>query len=79
MEGLKIWYDPEGDLLEVSFAQRPGILQPTEALNVMIKVDREGQIIGFLVLNVSEVAMEPLEVEISAPETQSALEPLSSG
>ncbi len=64
MEGLKIWYDPEGDFLEVTFAKRPGTFQPTPVQNMMVKMDQEGHIIGFSVLNISEVADVPLEIEI---------------
>jgi uncharacterized protein YuzE len=64
MEGLKIWYDPEGDFLEVTFAQRPGEFQPTPVHNMMVKMDSDGHIIGFSVLNISEVANAPMEIEI---------------
>jgi uncharacterized protein YuzE len=64
MESLKIWYDPEGDYLEVNFARKPGTFQATPVPNMMVKLDAEGQIIGFSVLNISEVAEAPLEIEI---------------
>jgi uncharacterized protein YuzE len=64
MEGLKIWYDPEGDYLEVNFARKPGILQATPVPNMLVKVDEDGQIIGFAVLNISEAAEAPLEIDI---------------
>jgi hypothetical protein len=64
MEGLKIWYDPEGDFLEVTFAHKPGVFQSTPVSNMMVKLDYEGHIIGFSVLNISEVADAPMEIEI---------------
>lgn len=64
MEGLKIWYDPEGDFLEVTFAQKSGVYQSTPVSNMMVKLDGDGHIIGFSVLNISEVADAPMEIEI---------------
>ncbi|RJP76855.1 MAG: DUF2283 domain-containing protein [Candidatus Zixiibacteriota bacterium] len=64
MEGLKIWYDPEGDFLEVMFSQQPGEFQPSPVDNMMVKMDGEGRILGFCVLNISAVADAPLEIEI---------------
>ena len=29
---LKIWYDKEGDFLEVMFEQRPGVFRQTDGL-----------------------------------------------
>jgi uncharacterized protein YuzE len=64
MEGLKIWYDPEGDFLEVNFARKPGQFQATPVRNMLVKIDDEGHIVGFSVLNISEVAEAPMEIEI---------------
>ena len=64
MERLKIWYDPEGDFLEVNFMRQPGTFQPTPVPNMLVKTDGEGRVIGFSVLNISEVADTPLEIEI---------------
>lgn len=64
MEGLKIWYDPEGDFLEVNFAGKPGQFMATPVPNMLVKIDDEGHIVGFSVLNISEVAETPMEIEI---------------
>ncbi len=36
---VKIWYDREGDYLEVTFNPRPGFFRETAADQVMEKVD----------------------------------------
>jgi uncharacterized protein YuzE len=61
---VKIWYDPEGDYLEVTFDQKAGYFR--EALNdqVMEKVDDQGNILGFSVLRVSALKEQPLEVAL---------------
>ncbi len=64
MERLKIWYDPEGDFLEVNFARGPGVFQATPVPNMLVKLDAEGRMIGFTVLNVSDVAETPMEIDI---------------
>ncbi len=64
MEGLKIWYDPEGDFLEVVFTRKSGQFHATPVRNMLVKIDDEGHIVGFSVLNISEVAETPIEIEI---------------
>ena len=59
---LRIWYDKEGDYLEVMFEQRAGHFRPTVNAQVMEKVDEKGNVIGFSVMKVSELHGEPLDV-----------------
>jgi uncharacterized protein YuzE len=61
---VKLWYDPEGDYLEVIFEQKEGYFRETENDQVMEKVDQEGNILGFSVLNVSKLREKPLEVAL---------------
>ncbi len=62
---VKIWYDPEGDYLEVIFEQKEGYFRETENDQVMEKVDAEGNILGFSVLKVSSLKAHPLEVSLT--------------
>ena len=57
---VKIWYDPEGDYLEVIFDPKPGYFRETASNQVMVKVDDHGNILGFSVLKVSSVRQSPL-------------------
>jgi uncharacterized protein YuzE len=61
---LKVWYDAEGDYLEVIFDQRAGYFRETANDQVMEKVDAEGKILGFSVLRVSSIKEQPLEVAL---------------
>ena len=61
---VKIWYDTEGDFLEVIFDQKPGYFRETPNDQVMEKVDEEGNILGFSVLRVSAMREKPLEVAL---------------
>lgn len=61
---LKVWYDAEGDYLEVIFDEKPGYFRETANDHVMEKVDDEGNVLGFSVLRVSGLKEEPLEVAL---------------
>ena len=61
---VKVWYDPEGDYLEVIFEQREGLFQATNDDRVMEKVDTEGNLLGFSILGVSSLKGSPLEVDL---------------
>ncbi len=50
---IKIWYDKEGDYLEVLFERKAGYFRETENDAVMEKVDLQGNVIGFSILKVS--------------------------
>ena len=60
-----MWFDPEGDFLEVTFEQKPGYFRETENDHVMEKVDEDGNVIGFSVLGVSSLNKTPLEVALT--------------
>ena len=63
---VKVWYDREGDFLEVTFAERPGYMRETTHDAVMERVDDNGKIIGFSLLAVSRLAAgKPLEAELA--------------
>jgi hypothetical protein len=61
---LKVWFDPEGDYLEVIFDQKPGFLRETANDQVMEKVDEQGTVLGFSVLRVSVLKKRPLDVAL---------------
>ena len=55
---LKIWYHPEGDFLEVLFSDKPGFMRETNDNRVMERVDDEGNILGFSVMQISKLKKE---------------------
>lgn len=60
---VNVWYDKEGDYLEVMFEQKAGYFRETGNDAVMEKVDNQGNIIGFSVLKVSALQdQKPLSV-----------------
>lgn len=64
---VRVWFDPEGDFLEVQFTDAPGYMRETANDAVMERVDQHGHIIGFSVLGVSRFRKDrPLEAELVA-------------
>jgi len=61
---VSIWYDSEGDYLEVIFEQKPGYFRETPNDQVMEKVDEQGNVLGFSVLHVSALKEKPLQVAL---------------
>jgi hypothetical protein len=61
---ITVWYDREGDFLEVLFERKPGYFRQTSSEGVMEKVDNEGKVIGFHVLHVTRLT-QPLELKLA--------------
>ncbi|MGH7596162.1 MAG: DUF2283 domain-containing protein [bacterium] len=62
---LKVWYDEEGDYLEVIFERKAGYFRETQNDAVMEKVDEKGNVIGFSILKVSSLkGQKPLSVSL---------------
>ena len=65
---IKIWYDKEGDYLEVLFDRKAGYFKETENDAVMETVDSQGNVIGFSILKVSALTEKvPLSVSLKSP------------
>lgn len=59
MAGMKVWYDQEGDYLEVVFENAPASLEEVRE-DVFERRTPEGRIVGFSVMNVSKHDLETL-------------------
>jgi len=63
---IKVWYDAEGDFLEVLFSDKPGYMRETDNDAVMERVDEEGNILGFSIMEVSRIKKQkPLVAELA--------------
>ena len=63
---VKIWFDAEGDFLEVRFSDKPGFMRETKNDAVMERVDEEGNILGISIMQVSHLAgQKPLVAELT--------------
>lgn len=63
---VKVWYDAEGDDLEVIFERKEGYFRETANDQVMEKVDTDGNVIGFSVLKVSTLKEHPIDVALGS-------------
>ena len=61
---IKLWYDKEGDYLEVAFEKKAGFFRQTKNDAVMEKIDGKVNILGFSVMNVSKHTQKPLQVSL---------------
>jgi uncharacterized protein YuzE len=66
---VNVYYDGEGDFLEVSFGDTdtPAYMVETDNDVIMQRVDEEGNILGFSIMAVSKLAKEkPISVDLKA-------------
>jgi hypothetical protein len=64
---VKIWFDAEGDFLEVLFSEKPGFMRATANDAVMERVGEDGSLLGFSIMNVSRLAKDkPLVADLIA-------------
>ena len=62
---IKVWYDKQGDFLEVLFSEKPGYMQVTNNDSIMKRVDEQGNILGFSIMQVSRLtSRKPLIAEL---------------
>lgn len=61
---MRLWFDAEGDFLDVIFDQKPGYFRETASDQVLEKVDEDGNVLGFSILRVSSLKNAPLEVAL---------------
>ena len=59
---VSVWYDHEGDMLEVLWAFREGYFTPTDDDRILKRLDDGGEVIGFLIHEMSTLT-EPSPVE----------------
>ena len=64
---VKVYFDQEGDFLEVLFSDQPGYMRETDNDAIMERVDEAGNLLGFSVLAVSQLSTDqPLVAQLVA-------------
>ncbi len=58
---IGIWYDREGDFLEITFRKAKGYLKELSA-DIYERVDENGNLLGYSILNVSHHERESLSI-----------------
>ena len=68
MASMKVWYDQQGDLLEVIFEDAPATLEEVQD-DVFERRTKDGRVVGFAVMNFSKHDQDkltlPFEVKAS--------------
>ena len=66
-EKVSVWYDAEGDMLEVLWAFREGYFTPTHDERILKRVDDDDQVIGFLIHEMSTLKQsDPIEFDLAS-------------
>ena len=64
---VSVWYDNEGDMLEVLWAFREGYYTPTDDERILKRLDDDGEVIGFLIHEMSTLKQPaPVEFELAS-------------
>lgn len=63
---VKVWFDAEGDFLEVIFSDAPGLMVATNDEAVMKRISADGDLLGFSIPGVSRRSKDkhPLEASL---------------
>ena len=64
-DNVSVWFDKEGDFLEVILKRKKGYFRETDLDQVMIKVDDEGDVLGFSILALSSLSLKRVEIPTS--------------
>lgn len=67
MAQVRVWYDKEGDYLEVTFLKAKGYFREIGD-DIYERVDEQGRLIGFAVFNFSKRDRTELEVPLELSE-----------
>jgi hypothetical protein len=65
---VNVWYDKEGDYLDVTWGRGNTYYTATEDEHVMALVDMEGNIQGFKIDGLSTIRGTPLDVDLTPSE-----------
>jgi uncharacterized protein YuzE len=64
MDRLKVWYDRDGDIMEVVFEDVPSVMEEIDE-DVFERRTTDGRIVGFMVMNFSKHDREKLSLPLS--------------
>ena len=63
---VKVWFDKEGDFIEVRFSEKPGYMRETDQDAVMERVSDDGEVLGFTIMAVSKLDKDhPLVAQLA--------------
>ncbi len=71
MGKIKVWFDEEGDFLEVTFVQRKGSFRAIGP-DLYERVDSKGRVIGFAIFNFLKHDRKTVEVPVKLAQVAGA-------
>ena len=63
MGKMRVWYDKEGDFLEVTFREGKGYMKDIGD-DIFERVDEKGKVLGFAIFNFSKRDQKTVEVPL---------------
>ena len=63
MGKMRVWYDKEGDFLEITFREAKGYLRDMGD-DIFERVDEQGKVSGFAILNFSKRDQSTVEIPL---------------
>lgn len=70
---IRIWYDQEGDFLEITFQEAKGYLQEI-AEDIYERVDEGGNLLGYALLNMTRHERQVLAIPLEIQRLQAVLQ-----
>jgi uncharacterized protein YuzE len=70
---MRIWYDQEGDYLEITFREQKGYLREISE-DIYERVDTAGNLLGYALFNVTRHERESLTVPLEVRQLQSLIQ-----
>ena len=67
---ISIWFDKEGDFLEITFKDAKGYFQEISD-DIYERVDENGNLLGYAVFNMSKHERQSLTIQLDAKQLQS--------
>ena len=60
---VKVWFNKEGDVLEVTFEKRKGFMKDV-GNDTWLRVDSKGRVIGFLIIGATHIHKKTKEISL---------------
>ena len=70
---ISLWYDKEGDFLEITFRDAKGYFQEI-ADDIYERIDEQGNLLGYAVFNMSQHERQSLMIPLKTQQMQSLMQ-----
>lgn len=74
LKELVVWYDKDGDLLEIVLEAKEGVFHETEHEEVMVTLDAQGNALAFLIQGLSAFNLKDLRLSLDKRQPEATFE-----